>query len=620
MKIRCPKCQRISEIPHVDHGRTAVCACKETFRIDDSTVVEEFSLPDFPPPESIGRYTVVRYLGRGALNCVYEGIHPDLGVPVAIKTLLPEYASDRPTREMFMHAIKAYAKAVHPNIVKVHETGRDLNGVPYFVMEFLPGGTLADSLQKNEFFSAKEAAKIGLDICRALVVTAGLGIVHRDIKPDNIMLSAEGQYKLTDLGLAKLDNSAAAGNGALVLDENDPAKTVRKSSFGTLEYMSPEQYIDTESCDIRSDIYSLGVTLYQLATGRLPFETQTRSELRHMHISVEPLVPSTYMHGIPIDFDYIVMHCIQKRPEDRYSTPEELLADLEAFLADAPLPSTTCGAVPFVGIPAPIASPAREKRSMLIPILAALLVLLALAIAGVLILKERTGTEHNIIQPQPAAGSAAGSVSGSKTSRTEQSLPLVRPSSKELDAEILIGEEDTDAHASRLFEEAKKAAAQALEDDFGFKKAIDDLDTFTSSEEYKMEALGLIFKLKTASNKAVADLMASLNEKAGQLIEAGNIDGAINVYSTDIGPLAPESQAERKRRILELEKMRQGTTSDETEKTDKTGESNEAGESDQVDTPDKAEESLESDESGESGDADTPDKAGGSVTGEEPVP
>lgn len=390
MKIRCPQCQRISEIPHVDHGRIAVCACKATFRIDNSTVIEEFSLPDLPPPESIGRYTVVRYLGRGALNCVYEGIHPDLGIPVAIKTLLPEYASDRPTRDMFLHAIKAYAKAVHPNIVKVHETGRDTNGVPYLVMEFLPGGTLADSLQKNGFFSAKEAAKIGVDICRALVVTAGLGIVHRDIKPDNIMLSAEGQYKLTDLGLAKLDNSAAAGNSALVLDENDPAKTVRKTSFGTLEYMSPEQYIDTESCDIRSDIYSLGVTLYQLATGRLPFETQTRSELRHMHISVEPLVPSTFMHGIPIDFDYIVMHCIQKRPEDRYASPEELLADLEAFLADAPLPSTTSGAVPFVGIPAPTTSSAVEKRSMMLPALAALLVLLVLAIALLLILKEHS--------------------------------------------------------------------------------------------------------------------------------------------------------------------------------------------------------------------------------------
>ena len=394
MKIRCPQCQRISEIPHVDHGRIAVCACKATFRINDSTVVEEFSLPDLPPPESIGRYTVVRYLGRGALNCVYEGIHPDLGIPVAIKTLLPEYAADRPTREMFLHAIKAYAKAVHPNIVKVYETGRDSNGVPYLVMEYLSGGTLADSLLNNGFFSAKEAAKIGADICRALVVTAGLGIVHRDIKPDNIMLSAGGQYKLTDLGLAKLDNSNAAGNSALILDENNPVKSTRKTSFGTLEYMSPEQYIDTESCDIRSDIYSLGVTLYQLVTGRLPFETQTRSELRHMHISVEPLVPSTYMHGIPIDFDYIVMHCIQKRPDDRYDTPEELLADLEAFLADTPLPSTTCGAVPYVRTPALTGRNVEEKRSMLLPAAAILLVLLILASAGLLILKERSAEKR----------------------------------------------------------------------------------------------------------------------------------------------------------------------------------------------------------------------------------
>ena len=117
MKIRCPQCQRVSEIRHVNHGRIAVCACQTSFRIDDSTVVEEFSLPDLPPPESIGRYTVLRYLGRGALNCVYEGIHPDLGVHVAIKTLLPEYAADKPTRDQFLHAIKAYAKAVHPNIV-----------------------------------------------------------------------------------------------------------------------------------------------------------------------------------------------------------------------------------------------------------------------------------------------------------------------------------------------------------------------------------------------------------------------------------------------------------------------------------------------------------------------
>ena len=584
MKIRCPQCQRISEIPHADHGRIAVCACKATFRIDDSTVVEEFSLPDLPPPESIGRYTVVRYLGRGALNCVYEGIHPDLGVPVAIKTLLPDYASDRPTREMFLHAIKAYAKAVHPNIVKVYETGRDKNGVPYLVMEFLPGGTLADRLLKDGFFSAKEAANIGTDICRALVVTAGLGIVHRDIKPDNIMLSADGKYKLTDLGLAKLDNSTVTGNSALVLDEIDPERSVRKTSFGTLEYMSPEQYIDTESCDVRSDIYSLGVTLYQLATGRLPFETQTRSELRHMHISVEPLVPSTYMHGIPIDFDYIVMHCIQKRPEDRYATPEELLADLEAFLADKPLPSTTSGAVPLNTAAMHPVRTADDRRGFSRPFFMIFFILgLIFIFACVLYapVRDRLGRSSPKQQGQLSVpGETAQSMRDDSgfviQPDTGPVTPPARPSTKALDAEITIGGENIDAQASGLFEETRKAAAQAMKDGFGFKKAIEDLDTFTSSEEYQKEALNLISELKKASDAAVAKRMESLNEKAAQLLKDGNIDGAVNVYKTDIGPLAPESKVERERKIFELEKMRQDAKP-KTDGPEEPGESEEEG-------------------------------------------
>ena len=566
MKIRCPQCQRVSEIPHADHGRLAVCACQTSFRIDDSTVVEEFSLPDLPPPETIGRYKVVRYLGRGAMNCVYEGIHPDLGTPVAIKTLLPEYAADRPTRDQFLHAIKAYAKAVHPNIVKVIETGRDADGVPYLVMEFLAGGTLADAMQKNHFFTAKEAAKIGAEVCRALVVTAGLGIVHRDIKPDNIMLSAEGQYKLTDLGLAKLDASSAAGNEARILDENERDRPTRKTSFGTLEYMSPEQYIDTESCDVRSDIYSLGVTLYQLATGRLPFETQTRSELRHMHISVEPLVPSTYMHGIPIDFDYIVIHCIQKRPDDRYSTPEELLADLEAFLADKPLPSTTCGAVPLntaaVLRPGGTADHGRGVSCspfMLFFFLGMAVIFASLVYVPIRNRMGRASSKHleRLSAPVEEAQSAQDGP-GFAVPDTEPDTTPVRPSTKALDAEITIGGDNADSQASGLFEETKKAAAQAMADGFGFKKTIEDLDTFSSSEEYREEALELISELKKASDEAVAKLMESLNEKAARLIEAGNYDGAINVYSTDIGPLAPESLPERERKMLnlELEKMR----------------------------------------------------------------
>ena len=572
---------RISEIPHVVHGRIAVCGCQATFRIDDSTVLEEFSLPDLPPPESIGRYSIVRYLGRGALNCVYEGSHPELHIPVAVKTLLPEYAADKPSRDQFLHAAKIYAKVDHPNVVKVYETGRDENGVPFLAMEFLPGGSLADRMQNHSCLSAKETAEIGVQIGRALAATARLGIVHRDIKPDNIMRSADGKYKLTDLGLAKTDTAAAPGNGACVLDENDPVKTVRKTSFGTLEYMSPEQYIDTESCDIRSDIYSLGVTMYQLAAGRLPFETQTRSELRHMHISVEPLVPSTYVHGLPIDFDYIVMHCIQKRPEDRYHTPEELLADLEAFLTGAPLPSTTSGAVPFVR-PAILISNSRKKRSIFLPLAAAVLVLLILVGIVLLFMTERAKAGRRTKLLQSTTESLQETYRKDEhPSPAEAILPLSRPSTKALDAEITIGGVDIDAQSSGLFEEVKEAAEQARKTHSGYNEVIDNLNNFIVSDsasgndlgqlseegekqfalrkQRSAEALAIISDLETARDADVRNLMDSLKAKAAELINAGNYDGAIHVYNTDIGPLAPESEDARNLEIERLKEMRQNT-------------------------------------------------------------
>ena len=553
---------RVSEIPHVEHGRIAVCACQATFRIDDSTVVEELSLPDLPPPEFIGLYRVVRYLGRGATNCVYEGIHPELGIPVAIKTMLPEYAGDRPSCEQFLRAARICAKAVHPNIVKVYEVGKDATGVPFLAMEFLSGGTLSDRIMKEGSCSAKEAAQIGAAVSRALTETVKRGIVHRDIKPDNIMISADGKYKLTDLGLAKLDAPAESGNAMLVLDANAPAKQGRKSCFGTLEYMSPEQCVDTESCDVRSDIYSLGITLYQLVAGRLPFEPLTRSELRHMHLTVEPLVPSSYVPDIPLDFDYIVLHCIQKKPEDRYQTPEELLADLEAFLEDRTLPSTTGGAVPVIHAQNAFATQPRQKRRIpLLPFAAVVLVLLILICIGALFLQDRRDLQPKMQTPDLRHASETGPESSAPAGAGYEKTPAahpVRQSNKALDdAGITIIEQETDSNAAVYFDEAKAMAAQALADSQGFDKAIESLESFISSEEYSGQAKPLIFSLKKASAAAVAELMERLGEKAAPLIEAREWDGAINVYRTDIGPLAPESLSARNRKIEEIRRMQQ---------------------------------------------------------------
>jgi len=568
---------RISEIPHVDHGRIAVCPCRATFRIDGATVVEEYSLPDLPPPETIGRYRILRYVGRGASNCVYEGTDPDTGAHVAIKTLLPDYAADKPSREQFLRAAKIYAKAVHPNIVKVFETGKTADGVPFLAMEFLSGGTLADRITGDKRLSVREAAEIGAAVCRALAVTSELGIVHRDIKPDNIMVSADGQYKLTDLGLAKFDATSATGSAALVLDEAVQAKPSVKTSFGTLEYMSPEQYIDAETCDIRSDIYSLGVTLYNLAAGRLPFETQTRSELRHMHLSVEPVVPSTFAPEIPIDFDYIVLHCIQKTPDDRYRTPDELLADLEAFLAGQPLPSTTRGAVPMVHMPdnrrvrAPKTGP-----SWILPAVAAVLVLLIFCLAGLLLrtsrqrrnqpppVEQKAGAndfelagQDAIIAPENAG--AADLFDG------ESEPPPLRPASKEPTDNNngpSIVDKEREAQIASYFEEAKEKARKALNhDDVSYQEAIDYLENFAELENYSIEALELISELKRALDAEIAELMAELDRKAAPFIEAHEWEDAANVYRNDIKRLKAESERLRNQKIFEIERMRRNDAS-----------------------------------------------------------
>ena len=532
---------RISEIPHVKHGRIAVCGCRTSFKIDDSTVVEEYSLPDLPPPKFIGRYSIVRYVGRGAVNCVYEGVHPELGVRVAIKTLHPEYARDKPSRDRFAQAAKVYAKAVHPNIVKVYETGRSDDGVPFIAMEFLPGGSLADQLLRGKIFTPREAAEIGAEVCRALAVIAEFGIVHRDIKPDNIMISDDKHYKLTDLGLAKFDvQQQGAGNEACVLEENEHAKAKRKTGFGTLEYMSPEQHLDAESCDARSDIYSLGVTLYQLTAGKLPFEPQTRTELRHMHLTVEPLVPSTHVQGIPIDFDYIVMHCIQKRPEDRYQTPSELLADLEAFLAGAPIPSTTAGAVPLVHTPFCSSAPDPGlRRSWILPALAALLLLMVIA-AFAMLLKERGKSEKEVHPGEREETvqdffSEQSEPSGQSSKSAQDEPPTMDKLQPGGEMDVSGSDRpEMETYIIKLFETEKAGALQAIEKESGFKGAIGNLKDLKPSltGKYAEEADSLLAELEKAMKDKVDRIMGPVIKEADPLVKEGKLNEAIVLYRT----------------------------------------------------------------------------------------
>jgi len=249
--IVCPKCQKKNEIPHVERGRHVECVCGSTFILNDQTVEQDYTEVDGPPPEKIGNYPVERFIGRGGMGDVYLGMHPQLHLPVAIKTMRREFAENEAFKERFFKSSRICAKLTSQNVIRVYEAGTDENGIPFLVMEYVPGGTLYDIMQQG-ILPPERVAEIGVAVCHALSEAEKFGIVHRDIKPDNIMIDADGVYKLSDLGLAKMDTRKHA-----VREERDyQSDTTEFTSLGTPEYMSPEQGFDAKNCDARSDIYS----------------------------------------------------------------------------------------------------------------------------------------------------------------------------------------------------------------------------------------------------------------------------------------------------------------------------------------------------------------------------
>lgn len=331
MLILCPTCKKKTEIEHVERGRRVVCGCGEKFTLNDQTVISDYSQLDEPPPEMIGPYPVTRLIGHGGMGKVYLGTHPQLNLPVAIKVLPAQYATDPGSKERFVKTARISAKLQHQNVVCVYDFGTMADGAPYLVLEYVSGGTLYEQLRDSGPLSPTRVAEVGCSVCSALSQAARAGIVHRDVKPDNIMLTQDRICKLSDLGLAKITLDE---NAALRAKRRYQAEATGHGGLGTPEYTAPEQSLDAKNCDIRADIYSLGITMYELVTGKLPFDSHDSAELRRMHLEAEPTPAHELRPDLPSMLEYIISRCIKKNPEERYQTPEELRADLEAFLAD----------------------------------------------------------------------------------------------------------------------------------------------------------------------------------------------------------------------------------------------------------------------------------------------
>lgn len=262
------------------------------------------------------RYEVLSKIGAGGMADVYKGKDHMLNRYVAIKVLKKEFREDSNFVKKFRSEAQAAAGLMHPNIVNVYDVGED-RGLYYMVMELVEGITLKDYIDKKGRLSAKEVISISIQMCNGIEAAHGRQIVHRDIKPHNVIISKEGKVKVTDFGIAKATNST----------------TVSTSAMGSVHYTSPEQarggYVDT-----KSDIYSIGITMYEMVTGRVPFNGETAVEVALKHLQEEIVPPSEIVPDIPYSLEQIILKCTQKISERRYGDIAELIQDLKRSLID----------------------------------------------------------------------------------------------------------------------------------------------------------------------------------------------------------------------------------------------------------------------------------------------
>ncbi len=268
-----------------------------------------------------GDFRIGELLGRGGMGAVYKAVQISLDRPVAIKVLPQHLSMNESFRERFQREAKAVAMLSSPNVIQVYAAGVQ-DGHHYFAMEFVEGQDLARRVHDGLRLTFNESLGYVTQAARGLAAAGDLGIVHRDIKPANMMVTGKGLLKLMDFGLVKLAS-----------DEH--TMTMAGTVMGTVSYFSPEQGRG-ERCDTRTDIYALGIVLYELLTGRLPFTGADATSIIYQHIHVAPLPPKEIDPAIPDDFQAVVLKCLQKRPEDRYESAQEMLADLERLARSQP--------------------------------------------------------------------------------------------------------------------------------------------------------------------------------------------------------------------------------------------------------------------------------------------
>ena len=260
------------------------------------------------------RYEILEKIGTGGMSDVYKAKCHKLNRYVAVKVLKQEFSENSNFVSKFRVEAQAAASLMHPNIVNVYDVGED-NGIHYIVMELVEGITLKKYIEKKARLSVKEAVSIAIQACMGIEAAHNNHIIHRDIKPQNIIISKEGKVKVTDFGIAKVATS----------------NTITSNVMGSVHYTSPEQARGGYS-DEKSDIYSMGITLFEMLTGRVPFNGDTTVAIAIKHIQEPMPSPRDYVPEIPVSVEQIVLKCTQKSPDRRYQSMSSLIEDLKKSL------------------------------------------------------------------------------------------------------------------------------------------------------------------------------------------------------------------------------------------------------------------------------------------------
>jgi len=282
-----------------------------------ATAAEDFA----PGALFAGRFRIIEALGGGGMGRVYKALDTKVGEKVALKRILPEFASDRDMLARFSDEMRLARRIAHPNVCRVFDMG-EADGAPYISMEYVAGEELKNILRMTQGLSPGQTASIGKQVAAGLAEAHRLGVIHRDLKPQNIMIDREGTARIMDFGIARLSRA-------------DRSRTGRGVMIGTPDYMSPEQAEGAE-IDARSDLYSLGAMLFEMATGRLPFEAPTAVGMAVKHKTEAPPDPRSINPRIPDDLNRLILELLQKDPVKRPQTAAEVRDALERIEKEVP--------------------------------------------------------------------------------------------------------------------------------------------------------------------------------------------------------------------------------------------------------------------------------------------